>query len=442
VSIAQDNEDLTRVGPGTVMGQFMRRFWIPAAMSNELVADDTPIRLMLLGEKLIAFRDTSGRIGIMDHRCPHRCASLFLGRNEYDGIRCIYHGWKFDTGGNCVDQANVPPAQQFKDKVKAKAYPVIERNGLVWIYMGSAQEAPGVPDIEATLVPEGQAQISFLQRECNWLQGLEGDIDTSHFGFLHAGSLELDDFPDGHPGRHTIVNRAPEYKVADTDWGTMYGAYREDEDGQMSWRVAHFSFPFWAHTPNQEFTKRVVGKAWVPMDDAHTMLVSVFGGTAGSRNISNVPLKNGKVIPGGEPIEYLPNSTDWYGRWRPTANAANDYLIDRDAQRKNLIYSGIRGIVMQDQAITESMGPITDHAFEHLAPTDLMIARTRRRLLRAARAFTETGQLPPGARDPRVYQGIRSGAFHVDPATDWQQAYADQLKIATRWVRPHEQAAE
>jgi phthalate 4,5-dioxygenase len=180
----------------------------------------------------------------------------------------------------------------------------------------------------------------------------------------------------------------------------------------------------------------------VPMDDAHTMLVSVFGGTAGSRNISNVPLKNGKLMPGGEPIEYLPNSTDWYGRWRPTANAANDYLIDRDAQRKNLIYSGIRGIVMQDQAITESMGPITDHAFEHLAPTDLMIARTRRRLLRAARAFAETGQLPPGARDPRVYQGIRSGAFHVDPATDWQQAYADQLKIATRWVRSHEQAAE
>jgi phthalate 4,5-dioxygenase oxygenase subunit len=324
--------------------------------------------------------------------------------------------------------------------VRAKAYPVIERNGLIWVYMGAAQDAPGLPDIEATLVPA--PQISFLQRECNWLQGLEGDIDTSHFGFLHAGSLELDDFPEDHPGRHTIVNRAPDYKVADTDWGTMYGAYREDEGGQMSWRVAHFSFPFWAHTPNLEFTKRVVGKAWVPMDDTHTMLVTVFGGTAGSRNISNVPLKNGKVMPGGEPIEYLPNTTDWHGRWRPTANAANDYLIDRDAQRRNLVYSGIRGIVMQDQAITESMGPITDHGFEHLAPTDLMIARTRRRLLRAARAFADSGQLPAGARDPQVYRGIRSGAFHVDPATDWQQAYADQLKIATRWLPAHEQAAE
>lgn len=442
MTITKDNEDLTRVGPGTVMGQFMREFWIPAAMSKELTPDAPPTRLMLLGEQLIAFRDSSGRVGVMDHRCPHRCASLFLGRNEKDGIRCIYHGWKFDVEGNCLDQANVAPEQQFKEKVKAKAYRVVERNGLVWIYMGARKQAPDLPEIEATLVPEGENQISFLQRECNWLQGLEGDIDTSHFGFLHAGSLELDDFPEHHPGRHTLVNRAPEYKVTDTDWGTMYGAYRKDEDGQMSWRVAHFSFPFWAHTPNIEFTKRVVGKAWVPMDDTHTMLVTIFGGAAGSQNISNIPLKNGKVMPGGEAIDYLPNTSDWYGRWRPTGNARNDYLIDREAQRNNQIYSGIHGIVMQDQAITESMGPITDHTFENLAPTDLMIARTRRRALVAARAFAETGKLPPNGEDPRVYRGIRSGAFHVDPATDWQQAYAEQLKGAMRWPRPRVQAAE
>jgi len=271
---------------------------------------------------------------------------------------------------------------------------------------------------------------------------LEGDIDTSHFGFLHAGSLTLDDFPEDHPGRHTILNRAPEYKVADTDWGTMYGAYRTDEGGDMSWRVAHYSFPFWAHTPNIEFTERCVGKAWVPMDDTHTMLVTVFGGKAGSRNIANQPLKNGKIMPGGEPMEYLPNTTDWFGRWRSTANARNDYLIDREAQRNNMVYSGIRGIVMQDQAVTESMGPITDHTFENLAATDLMIARTRRRALLAARTFAETGALPPAAVDPQVYRGIRSGAFHADPATDWQKAYADQLKIATRWPRSEQQAAE
>ncbi|MDB5828560.1 MAG: putative rieske (2Fe-2S) domain protein, partial [Variovorax sp.] len=127
-----DSQELTRVGPGTVMGDFMRQYWIPAAKSNELAADGTPMRLMLLGEKLIAFRDSSGRVGVMDHQCPHRCASLVLGRNEQDGIRCIYHGWKFDVDGNCVDMPSVPPAQDFKEKVKAKAYKALDRNGLVW----------------------------------------------------------------------------------------------------------------------------------------------------------------------------------------------------------------------------------------------------------------------------------------------------------------------
>ena len=140
----QDSIDLTRVGPGTVMGDFMRQYWIPAAKSTELKADGDPVRLMLLGERLIAFRDSSGRVGVMDHRCPHRCASLFLGRNEQDGIRCVYHGWKFDVTGRCVDMPNVPPEQDFKDRVHAKAYPACERNGLIWVYMGPLQGRGGV----------------------------------------------------------------------------------------------------------------------------------------------------------------------------------------------------------------------------------------------------------------------------------------------------------
>src|SRR3982751_967532 len=132
----KDSEDLVRVGPDTIMGELMRQYWIPAAMSAELKADGDPMRLALLGEKLIAFRDSSGRVGIMDHKCPHRCASLFLGRNEENGIRCIYHGWKFDVAGNCVDMPSVPPAQDFKDKVKARAYKAVDRNGILWVYMG------------------------------------------------------------------------------------------------------------------------------------------------------------------------------------------------------------------------------------------------------------------------------------------------------------------
>src|SRR5580693_2166046 len=190
MSKQKDSEDLVRVGSGTVMGEMMRQYWIPAAMSSELERDGAPTRLMLLGERLIAFRDSSGRVGVMDHRCPHRCASLFLGRNEENGIRCVYHGWKFDAVGNCIDMPNTPPHQDYKQKVKAKAYKVAERNGLVWVYMGERAEAPPLPGIEASLLPESDLQIVFAQRECNWLQALEGDIDTSHFGFLHAGSVD------------------------------------------------------------------------------------------------------------------------------------------------------------------------------------------------------------------------------------------------------------
>jgi phthalate 4,5-dioxygenase len=170
MATAKDSEILTRVGPSTPMGEFMRQYWIPAAMSRELRSDDAPMRLMLLGERLIAFRDSSGKIGVMDHRCPHRCASLFYGRNEYDGIRCVYHGFKYDVDGNCLDMPNVPPQYDYKNKIKAKAYKTLERNGLIWVYMGPRTEPPGLPALEPTLLPEDQVVMFFSQRDCNWLQ--------------------------------------------------------------------------------------------------------------------------------------------------------------------------------------------------------------------------------------------------------------------------------
>src|SRR5271169_6623063 len=149
MSKQKDSEDLVRVGSGTVMGEMMRQYWLPAAMSSELQRDGAPMRLLLLGERLIAFRDTAGRVGVMDQRCPHRCASLFLGRNEQNGLRCLYHGWKFDAEGNCVDVPNVTGDGGFKNRIKAKAYKTVERNGLVWVYMGARKEAPPLPQIEA-----------------------------------------------------------------------------------------------------------------------------------------------------------------------------------------------------------------------------------------------------------------------------------------------------
>ena len=431
-----NSELMTRVGPGTAMGNLMRQYWLPALASKEVVADREPRRLVLLGEKLIAFRDSSGRVGIMDHRCPHRVASLFFGRNEEDGIRCVYHGWKFDVEGNCVDMPNVPAGDSMRERVKARAYKTVERNGLVWVYMGEQDEAPPLPMLEAALIPEGEVNIRFVQRACNWLQALEGDIDTSHFGFLHAGSAKPEDFQEDHPMRHTVTNRAPEYNVADTEWGTSYGAYRLAGDGRMSWRIANFMFPFWTQAPNSDFLTNVGVRGWVPMDDEHTMVV-MMSWTKQPGPFTGMPLKNGKPIPGFAPaIEYLPDSTDWYGRARPVARAENDFQIDRDAQQRNEIYTGIRMVFMQDQAITESMGAITDHSWEHLVPSDQMVARTRRRLLRAALALRDEGTLPPGVEKPEVMWRARSGSFLSAADAHWQQSYEDNLAKAVRVRKP------
>ncbi len=433
----KDSEDLVRVGPGTVMGELLRQYWLPAAMSSELQRDGAPLRLMLLGEQLIAFRDSSGRVGVMDHKCPHRCASLFLGRNEEGGIRCTYHGWKYDVEGNCLDTPNLAGSPDFKNRIKAKAYKTVERNGLVWVFMGSRKAAPPLPQIEATLLPESEVTINFVQRECNWLQALEGDIDTSHFGFLHAGSVDPDDVPQDSLFRFTVSNRAPEYHVADTEAGTMYAAYREAAPGKTYWRFANFMLPFWTQTPQGRFDSHLHNRAWVPMDDHHTMFVSLMWR---QHPPSIGPDKQGRMMPGFKRVfDYLPNTTDWYGRWRLKGRPVNDWLIDRDAQKNGGNYSGIDGIHAQDQAITESMGPVTDHLFEHLAPSDKMIMATRRRLLKAARALAKDGTLPPGVDDPEIMYAVRSGDFVTESRLGWREAYDAQMRAA---FRPLRQAAE
>jgi len=433
----KDSDDLVRVGPGTVMGGLMREYWLPAAMSSELQRDGAPLRLSLLGEQLIAFRDSSGRVGVMDHRCPHRCASLFLGRNEENGIRCVYHGWKYDTEGNCVDTPNLAGNPDFKNRIKAKAYKSVERNGLLWVYMGARKEAPPLPEIEATLLPEADVTISFVQRECNWLQALEGDIDTSHFGFLHAGGVNPDDVPEDSLFRFTVANRAPDYHVADTECGTMYAAYRGAAPGKTYWRFANFMLPFWTQTPQGKFTEHLHNRAWVPMDDTHTMFVSLMW----RRHPASIgPNKRGQMMPGFKrQFDYLPNESDWYGRWRLKGRPVNDWLVDREAQKNGGNYTGIDGIHAQDQAVTESMGPITDHLFEHLAPSDRMIMATRRRLLKAARALARDGTVPPGVDNPDIMYPVRSGDFVTDAKLRWREAYDAQIRAS---VRPLQEAAE
>ena len=436
MAFSQDSEDLTRVGPGTPMGEFMRQYWMPFAASSELNADGAPVRIMLLGEKLIAFRDSSGRVGLMDHRCPHRCASLFLGRNEEDGLRCIYHGWKFDVDGNCVDMPSVPAHQDFKDKVHAKAYKTYERNGLVWAYLGPREQAPAQPQIEVMDLPESDVNILFMQRSCNWLQALEGDIDTSHAGFLHSGHVDPDDLPETHPNYYTLKNRAPEFRVTDTAFGTSYGAFRLAKPGTMYWRVANFLFPFWSQAPATSFDRNIHARAWVPMDDTHSMMIQVFWKGAGGGGSAGAAKKDGTFVKYRSGVEYLPDTTDWYGRWRVSDNESTDWRLDRQSMKDGSQYSGIDNIHLQDQAVTESMGPITDHSFEHLAPSDQMIARTRRRILRAVRAFNEQSVTPPGVDNNDVYLTARSGYFFADVDTDWQDAYRDQIVGAVQPAQP------
>jgi hypothetical protein len=300
--------------------------------------------------------------------------------------------------------------------------------------MGSRVEAPPLPALEILGVRDDEISVSLIQRECNYLQALEGDIDTSHFGFLHAGHVDPDDVAQHDPIRHTIATRAPEYHVADTAWGTQYAAYRPAGRALIHWRFGNFMFPFWTQQPSSEFARNVNARAWVPLDDGHTMFVFLWWKRGASTMTQPQPkFKDGTPIGGtGRGNEFLPNTSDWLGRFRLAANPSNDWGINRAAQRENAIYSGIEGIHLQDQAITESMGPIPDHTFEHLAPSDQMITRTRRRLLMAARALRANGQSPPGVEDAEVFREARSGFFITDDASPWQEIYAKQLAASVR----------
>jgi phenylpropionate dioxygenase-like ring-hydroxylating dioxygenase large terminal subunit len=336
------------------------------------------------------------------------------------------------------------PPPGFKEKIKAKAYQVVERAGVVWVYMGARAEAPPLPAFEILDLPEDEVRVSFIQRECNYLQALEGEIDTSHFGFLHAGHVDPGQLAEDEPVFNTVVNRAPEYHLADTPWGTQYAGYREVKPGHTYWRFGNFLFPFWTQAPNGEFGSHMHARGWVPLDDTHTMFVFLWWKKATTAmSLPQPAFKDGSPIGGtGRGNKMLPNTTDWLGRWRMAANADNDWEIDRVAQQTNRIYSGIDGIHLQDQAITESMGGIVDHELEHLAPSDQMITRTRRRLLMAARALRDRGTMPPGAEDAEVYRGARAGYFVSPDQSAWQELYANQLAASVRPAQSPLRAAE
>jgi phenylpropionate dioxygenase-like ring-hydroxylating dioxygenase large terminal subunit len=402
----EDNEVMCRVGPGTPMGELMRQYWLPAVRSDELPSPDcAPLRVKLLGEELIAFRTTSGAVGLIQNACPHRGASLFFGRNEEEGLRCVYHGWKFDTSGACVDMPSEPAESNFKSKVRARAYATRERGGVIWAYMGSREVPPPLPDLEANMQPEGESSIYNIYIQSNFMQNWEGEMDTVHAAFLHSGATRAENLTPGTAGYYQARQRAPKFSVLETAFGTSYGAYRPAEDDTYYWRIAHMLFPFYAMIPTGTLGLQIFWRAYVPMDDEHTLMWTQVSGRDGDRR-----------------IEWLPNTTDWYGRFHITQGPENEFLLDRELQKSGKSYSGIPGGARpQDMAVTYSMGSIYNRSREHLGTTDQLIIRTRRRVLAAARALLEHGTVPPGVNNPEFYRQ-RSGGVVLPRSVDWWDA--------------------
>jgi phthalate 4,5-dioxygenase len=406
----QENEQLTRVGPGTPMGALMRRYWIPAAFSTQIAKPDgPPVRVRLLGENLVLFRDSTGRIGMLDEKCPHRTASLFFGRNEQSGLRCVYHGIKFDVEGNCVD---VPCVPQMSDTHRAnmqkqlaiKSYPCIERGEVVWTYMGPPEQKPEFPDLEWTLIPPSQRYTTRHVQECNWLQALEGGFDATHLSFLHGA--------EGDPSRRIVASL---YEVIPTDFGFVVGTGRERGDGTIMWNMNVMLAPFHKIISSIPHAAHV----WAPIDDENTMLYSVDFHP--SRPLTEEDLARTKAGLGIH-TENIP------GTDHAIRNRANDYLIDRALQASGESYTGMKGFGTQDCAIQESMGPIADRAAEHLLASDAAIVKIRRLLLQMLKDH-DAGKALPGM-DPASYR-VRSGRFEAKKGMPFAEAMMEYIRLDT-----------
>jgi phenylpropionate dioxygenase-like ring-hydroxylating dioxygenase large terminal subunit len=424
----EDNELVTRVGPGTPMGNLMREYWIPALLSRELPeVDGEPMRVRLLGEDLVAFRDSNGDVGLVGERCPHRGASLFFGRNEEGGLRCIYHGWKFDKTGQCVDMPNEPAATCFNDRIKHTAYPTQTRNGVVWVYMGKREVPPPLPDLEWNMTEGNVPHMWKFVRRCNWLQVMEGAMDTAHAAFLHrhvdirltaagAGTTPNAEAPDGINSLAAAARDvAPTLQVMDTDYGVLYSGIRRYDDKHMYHRIHPWLFPFYTLISNrQDATAPYIAQAWIPIDDEHTLVLEMNYRPLAPWTEAELQQLDASRNPHG----YMPRTPEAWSQYRVAANKDNDYKRDYQLQ-KTTLFAGIISNVSQDAAVQESMGPICERWNEHLGSTDAMIIRVRRRLIAEVKALAETGKPPPAAYQPELYRIRPQGVILPNEQTDW-----------------------
>jgi len=413
----EDNELLTRITADTPMGNTMRRYWIPALMASELAEPDgAPVRVRLLGEDLVAFRDTEGRVGLLDEYCPHRRASLFFGRNEGCGLRCAYHGWKYDVDGRCVDMMNEPEELHFKDKIHITTYPTVEMGGIIWTYMGPAEHTPPPPKFAWTQAPATHRNVTKVIQECNWLQALEGGIDTSHAPIMHRLITHNTKRPGLKLSNPFVRGKAPHLVVDITDYGYQYAGLRPLDEADMHIRTYHFVMPFHQIRPSQSDAGQpmVAGHIWVPMDDDNTMVYNWM------YCLTDTPMTDAErleVRAGNGPMD-VDQTT-----FRSRKNRANNYLIDRQVQ-KTETFTGIDGINIQDRAIQESMGRICDRTREHLGPADKPIIQARRLLLGAVKTV-QTGGTPSGV-GPSYYP-LRANEGVIPRDADWRELLTPEM---------------
>jgi phenylpropionate dioxygenase-like ring-hydroxylating dioxygenase large terminal subunit len=417
----EDNELLTQVGPGTPMGNLMRRFWLPFAHVGELPTPDcTPIRVRLLGEDLIAFRDSSGQVGLIGDHCPHRGASLFFGRNEENGLRCVYHGWKFDTTGACVDMPNEPPESKFKDKIHHLAYQTAEAGDVLWAYMGPANVASKLPEMEWMHVPASHRYVTKRFQRCSYLQNVEGEVDSSHVSFLHSKTLPPrapDAVMDPQRAMMQYVgrDRAPHFYVKPTSYGTLIGARRDAEVDSYYWRITQFLMPIYTMIPPVNATMSFTSAT--PMDDENLIGFTVTWHP--DRPLSDYEKAEIESWTGihseVDPVTFM-----------PLRNRENGYLLDRELQRSGRSYTGIRGIREEDMAVQEGMGVVCDRTNEHLGAADLAVITMRRRLLEAVQALAERDETPYEALEGDAYR-IRPASVVLPRTTPWDEGAAEAL---------------
>jgi len=426
----EENDWLTKVGPGTLMGNLFRQYWIPVTPAADLTEPGgRPIRVRLLGEDLVLFRARNGDIGIIGAFCAHRLAPLFFGRIEHDGLRCPYHGWKFAPDGRCMEMPNIPAEQQFADEIHHPGYPCVERGGIIWAYLGSAKPLPPLPDLEFLRVTDGDRNYRLFYQDCNYLQVLEGGIDPTHVMWLHS-PYDLSDeqlTAQQQPAQHLVANRSGartplDIEIADTAGGFTYGAKRPAGNGKTLWRVNQFIMPFYTMPPGGDQKQ---ARAYIPVDDESCVKWQIKWYP--SQNIKKSSKETVRP-PFAEEAYDQPTNSVPFGHIRTKAKRSNDYLMNWQVHQAKRF--GIAGVNLQDVCVTENEGPvpILDRTKENLCSGDLSVIKARRMLLDAADELRQNGTIPIGARDPGVYR-VRGCSTVVPDDVDWVEGVRESVTV-------------